>query len=54
MTYYVSHYCTDEDMGVNLSFKDFDDLTQYIEFFFIGCGQHSEYSLSISMVQDDE
>lgn len=54
MTYHVSHYCTDEDMGVNLSFKDFDDLTQYIEFFFIGVGERREYSLSISMVQDDE
>ena len=54
MTYHVSHYFADMDCDINLSFKDFDDLTQYIELFFIGVGEHKEYSLSISMVQDDE
>ena len=53
MTYHVSHYFADMDCDINLSFKDFDNLSTYIEFFFIGVGERREYSLSISMVEDE-
>ena len=54
MTYYISHYIFDESTGLDLSFTDFEQMQDYIEAFFNGSGSHREYSLSISMVQDDE
>ena len=54
MTYYIQLYTFDEDTGIELSFTDFEQMHDFIQAFFVGVGEHKEYSLSISMVQDDE
>ena len=54
MTYYIQLYTFDEDTGIELSFTDFEQMQDFIQAFFVGVGEHKEYSLSISMVQDDE
>lgn len=52
--YYISHYIADDATGIELCFTDFDEMQDYIAAFFDGTGEHKEYSLSISMVEDDE
>lgn len=53
MTYYISIYNFDEDTGIELSFDSYYRMQAYIEAFFDGVGEHKEYSLSISMVEDE-
>ena len=51
--YFIQHYIHDDATGIELCFTDFDELQDYIQSFFDGVGEHKEYSLNISMVEDE-
>jgi len=51
--YFVSHYCGDEDLCLDLKFSSMSSLSAYMLRFFEGLGIQTEISLNITEDEDE-